>query len=283
MTETWLQIAVVVLVVAMTGSMGVELEPADFRRVLRQPRATIVGLSGQLLLLPVLTIAFAYLGGLEAELAAGAMIIAACPGGPPSNVFTFLAGANTALSITLTALSSVLTILTTPLWIWVGIRLFLHDSATVEIPVERVVGQLFFVILVPIAAGMSLRAKRPAWAARIRRHLRPVLATTMAASFVLIVLSQGSSLVYELRDAAPAAAALSVLALGTAQMWGRLWGLSTIDAFTVSIEVGLQNGALAALIVVNLLGRLDLIAFPGAYALIAFVPVTIWTAWFRRR
>jgi BASS family bile acid:Na+ symporter len=281
--DIWIQLAVPILLVVIMTSMGLELTPADFRRVVEMPKPVIVGLLGQLVLLPLLGLAFAEILGLSPELAVGVAIITACPGGAPSNIFSYLARANIALSVTLTALSSVATLATIPFWVNVGLSRFMGDQQAFSLPIGQTMAQLFAVALLPVALGMLARARRPDWAAWLRPRLRPAIAVLFATAAVLIVTTQWETLKRDIAVAMPASIALCLIALALAFALARTAGLVQRDAFTVSIEVGLQNGALGSMIAINLLKRPDLVVFPGAYALLAFVPVALWTIVWRRR
>ena len=134
--ELWLQILVPACVVIIMTAMGLELTVADFRRVVSAPRAAGVGLLGQMLFLPALGFAFALAPGrlpgldtpMRPEVAVGIIVIVACPGSAPSNVFTYLARGNTALSISLTAASSILTVFTIPIWVSLAVSVFYSEG-----------------------------------------------------------------------------------------------------------------------------------------------------------
>jgi BASS family bile acid:Na+ symporter len=247
----------------------------------------LVGLAGQMIVLPATGLAFAHWPGFSPEIAIGVVIITACPGGATSNVFSYLARANIALSVTLTTLSSMLCFVTIPLWINLGIGLFSAatdpDESTVFLPLGRTIVQLFVVTLLPVAIGMGIRARWPALSDRIRTPLRRSMAILMAAAILSIVGSEWESVVTHLEISAGAALILVSGMLGVAYALARSSRLDERDAFTISIEVGLQNGALATMIVVSLLGRPELIVFPGTYAVLSFVPVSAWTLVMRRR
>jgi BASS family bile acid:Na+ symporter len=267
--------------------MGMELVLADFKRVIEMPRATVVGLVGQMIALPAIGLAFAHWPGFPPEIAIGVVIITACPGGATSNVFSYLARANVALSVTLTSLSSILCFATIPLWINLGIDLFgagmNTGASTLRLPLGRAIAQLFVVTLLPVAIGMGIRARWPGSSDRVRAPLRRSMAIGMAATVLIIVGSEWENVVENLETSAAAALVLVTGMLGVAYALARLSRLGERDAFTISIEVGLQNGALATMIVVSLLGRPDLIIFPGTYAVLSFVPVSAWTLAMRRR
>ncbi len=281
------EVAVPAILLAIMISMGMELSLADFRRVVEMPRATLIGLAGQMLLLPVAGLAFAHWPGFTPTIAMGIVIVAACPGGATSNLFSYLARANVALSVTLTSLSSTLCFVTIPFWIGLGLDLFLNEAggetAPIDLPVGRMVVQLFVLTLLPVAIGMGIRARWPEFSARIRTRLRRAMTALMAGALVIIVGSEWESVVRDLRDASAAALMLVTGMLLVSYAGARASQLDDRDAFTISIEVGLQNGALATTVVVALLERPELVVFPGAYAVLSFIPVVAWTFFMRRR
>lgn len=283
----WYDLVVPAALLLIMISLGMELGLADFRRVAEMPRAVAVGLAGQMLYLPAVGIGFAHWPGFSPEVALGVVILTACPGGATSNVFSYLARANVALSVTLTTLSSALCFLTIPLWINLGIDLFASDPAlgasTLHLPVARTMVQLFAVTLLPVAIGMAIRARWPERAERVRTPLRRSMAALMAVAVVSIVGSEWETVVDDLATSGLAALALVSGMLGSAWALARAARLAERDAFTVSIEVGLQNGALATMIVVGLLARPELMLFPGAYAVLSLLPVSVWVLALRRR
>ncbi len=283
----WYELVVPPILLVIMVCMGMELVLADFRRVVAAPRSALIGLLGQMLLLPAVGLAYAYGPCFAPEIAIGIVIITACPGGATSNIFSYLARANIALSITLTSLSSALCFATIPLWINVGLTLFgAGDDPTapaVRLPVVRTVVQLFVVTLLPVAIGMGIRARFPAASDRVRVPLRRSMAVLMVVAVGLIVGSEWEKVVAHLEQSAAAALLLVTGMLALAYALARAARLEDRDAFTISIEVGLQNGALATLVVVNLLERPELIVFPGTYAVLSFFPVAAWTLAMRRR
>lgn len=281
----WFDPVVPAILLLIMLCMGMELVLADFKRVLEMPRAAGVGLFGQMILLPATGVAFAHWPGFPPAIAIGIVIITACPGGAASNAFSYLARANIALSVVLTSLSCLLCFVTTPLWINLGIDLFAPESrsGTPALPIGRTAAQLFAVTLLPVAIGMGVRARWPAFTNRVRVPLRRGMTLLMAVAVFVIVGSEWETVVLHLEASAAAALILVSTMLLLAYALARTSRLDERDAFTVSIEVGLQNGALATMVVVNLLGRPELIVFPGAYAVLSFLPVSVWTLVMRRR
>jgi BASS family bile acid:Na+ symporter len=281
--DLWIQVLVPLVILMIMTSMGLELTLADFQRIARTPKPVSVGLAGQIVMLPLLGIGFATLTGVRSELALGIVILSACPGGAPSNIFSYLAGANLALSISLTALSSLISVFTIPFWINFGLARFEGPEAELHLPLLRTFAQLIATTVLPVAMGMGLRAKFPDGAARLRPHLKRAMTVLFVAATVLIVASQRETMLRDLPVAAPSAVLLVILAITGGFVLAKTFRLDRRDAFTVSIEVGLQNGALATMIAVNVLARPELVVFPGAYVLLAFIPVGLWTIAFRMR
>ncbi len=280
-------VAVPLILLVMMIAMGMELTLDDFRRVAVIPRPALVGLFGQMVLLPLAGLAFAHAPTFAPSVAMGVVIVTACPGGATSNLFSYLARGNVALSVTLTSLSSALCFLTIPFWIELGLDLFMDDgtgeNTPLDLPVARMVIQLFVLTLMPIAIGMGIRARWPEFSLRIRGRLRRAMTLLMAVALAAILGSEWETVMRDLRVAAAAALLLVTSMLFVSYGIARAARLEQRDAFTISIEVGLQNGALATTVVVTLLGRPDLLVFPGTYAVLSFVPVTLWTVLMRRR
>ena len=276
-----IQIFVLIIVfLSMTG-MGLELTLDDFRRLRQAPRAAMIGTVGQLVLLPLLGLAFGYFTRPPTAVLAGLIIISACPGGAASNMFSYLAGANVALSVSLTAISSVASIVTIPFWLGVGFYVLLEESARVVVPFDRVLGQLFVAVLIPIALGMMVRVRFPDFAARVRRHLRRTMAVSVTLVLGGLLYVQWETISAQIQTAGFLALALVMAALTLGWVWAKSTGLNDKDAFTVSVEVGMQNGALASLIVLSVLQRPEFILFPGGYVFVSFLPVGLWAARFK--
>jgi BASS family bile acid:Na+ symporter len=283
----WYDLLVPVALLGIMICMGMELVLADFKRVLEMPRATLVGLFGQMVILPTAGVAFAHWPGFSPEVAVGVVIITACPGGVTSNVFSYLARANIALSVTLTSISSILCFVTIPLWINLGIDLFAADigvgPSALRLPVGRTIVQLFVVTLLPVAIGMGIRARWTDFSDRVRVPLRRSMVIVMGAAIVSIVATEWETLAGDLETSAGAALVLVTGMLGLAFALARASRLDERDAFTISIEVGLQNGALATMIVLSLLARPELVVFPGTYVVLSLFPVAAWALIMRRR
>lgn len=256
------------LIIIMFG-MGMTLTLADFRRVVLAPKAKLVGLANQLLLLPLIAFGLVSLFRLPPALAVGLMLIAACPGGPTSNIITHLSRGDTALSVTLTAVSSLITIFTIPLIVGASMGHFLGEGREIALPFGKTVIQLVIVTLLPIAGGMWLHAARPALTARLGRSVN-IVSLVFLGLVILAAVLREENLAQQFRDAGPAAITLNLLTMLVGWATSAAFGLPTRQRLTIAIESGIQNGTLALGIALGLLGS-SAIAIPAVvYSLFMF-------------
>lgn len=233
--------------------LGLTLRINDFRQVLQRPRALLAGLVGQLLMLPLLGGLVAWTSGLDPVMAVGLMVLAACPGGVSSGLLTHLARGDVALSISLTAITSIAAVLTLPLVVDISMRFFMVSGLGIEFPLAGMVRSIFLLTTVPVLLGMLLRVWQPRRVARIE----PVLGRIATLLFVLIVLStfwdQRQVLLDHLPTIGPASILLNLLVLLGAWLLGRQTGLTRRDRISVVTECGLQNSALGIYVCLELL------------------------------
>ncbi|MGH0037242.1 MAG: bile acid:sodium symporter family protein [Myxococcota bacterium] len=269
-----MQIGAALLLFGMMSIVGMELQPADFRRVVRYPRAVVWGTVAQLVLLPLAT--FALLDALSPPplVAAGAILVLAAPGGGISNVFALLAGANPALSVTLTATASVLSAVSFPLIASVGLERVMGEATAVELPLVPMMGQLVALVLIPIGLGMWVRLRWP----EVVRHGPRLRHAAFAGAVVMIglgIASDDSGLAAGMLDGFGTALVWTCMALAMGYGIGALLRLDTADRLTLAIEFGVKNVALAAIVAMAALGRPDLAVFSGAYVATAYPLVGI--------
>ncbi len=151
------------LFIIMLG-MGLGLTGDDFRRVLIEPKAVLIGLTAQLIMLPLVGFLLVGLFPLSPELAVGVIVLSACPGGPTSNLVTYLVQGNVALSITLTAISSLITVFTIPLVVNFAMQSFMGGAVALQLPFLSTVVQIAVITLIPVALGMALHRFLPEFA-----------------------------------------------------------------------------------------------------------------------
>lgn len=260
------------LAVIMFG-MGLSLTFADFKRVVVYPKAAAIGLANQLFLLPLIAFAVATLIPMAPAVAMGIMILAVCPGGPTSNMISYLCRADVALSITLTAISSLVAVITIPLLVNLSLWYFMAAEGAEHLPVLDSVLKILVITLVPTALGMLLNHRYPAFCRRCTGAVN-------AASILLFVLvlagaifSQKEELPGFFRQAGMAALALNVATMAAGYFSAKLFRLRLRQAFTISIESGLQNGTLAIAIAASplLLNSPPMAIAAAIYSLIMFV------------
>lgn len=224
-------------------SLGVGLTVGDFTRVLRMPKAVLIGGLGQLLVIPLVAFLLLHLFDLPPAMAFGVMLVAFCPGGVTSNILTKLAGGTVALSITLTAIVSLLSVLTVPVFLgWAG-AYFLGDSVP-PLDVSSIAVSMFAITAAPVVLGLLTRHFARGFAQRIERGL----SITSAVLFVVIVLGaiaeNWTTLSENLGVLGPLIVMMIVSLLVLGVLMGRMLSLAAPDGVCISIEMGVQNAAL---------------------------------------
>ena len=264
-------------------ALGLTLVVDDFRRLLTRPKAVLAGLVGQVLVVPAAAWGIALAWGLSAEMAVGLMSLAACPGGVSSGLLTHLARGDTALSITLTAITSVAAVATVPFIVDLALRHFMNSGAGIEFPLASMVRGVFLLTTVPVVLGMGLRAWRPAFAMRVEVAAGRI-ATVL---FVLIVLatffSQRQVLAENLGSLGPAAVLLNLLVIGAGFGLAAGAGLERRDCIAVATESGLQNAGLGIFIASALLQSPAMTVPSVVYALVMNFGAIAFVALMRRR
>ena len=257
------------LAVIMFG-MGLSLRIEDFKRILIYPKAVGIGLLNQLIFLPIIAFGIANLFELPAELAVGLMILAVCPGGATSNLITHLAKGDAALSITLTAFSSVITVFTIPFLVNYSIGHFIPGGEAQQLEVVGTVVSVLVITIIPVALGMLVFAKAPKLASKLDLPFRRISAIFFVIIVVAAVLKEKENLVRYFVEAGPAALALNVATLALSFGMAKLVKLPFRQGLTIAIESGIQNGTLGITIAATLLMN-SVMTIPSAiYSLIMF-------------
>jgi bile acid:Na+ symporter, BASS family len=271
----------VALILIMFG-MGMSLTVGDFKRVVLSPKAKLLGLGCQLLVLPVLAFGRAVLFRLPGELAVGLMLLAACPGGPTSNIISHLSRGDTALSVTLTAVSSFITVFTIPLVVGFAMAYFMAGEAAISLPFGKTLVQLVVVTILPISLGMWVHAARPSFSRSMGRPVNVISILFLGLIIVAAVIRE-KDLGAQFAAAGPAAIALNVCGMALGFAAAALFRLATAQRIAISIEVGIQNGTLALAIALGLLDS-SRIAIPAVvYSLFMFVTGAVMILRFGRR
>ena len=225
-------------------SLGLGLKGKDFSRIFKFPIAFGAGLLNQVVLLPLIALALAHAFGLSDVFAVGLMILALCPGGVTSNILAKMAGGNAPLSISLTAVTSLLSILTVPLILAFSVNYFMGEEAP-PVDVTRLGLTMFLITAVPVAIGMVLTSKFPSLVDKIA----PKVSRTAVGLFVIIIVAALAKnwevFSSNLGTLGPVAVLLNIVMLLLGLVSAKALKLDKQDATTISIESGVQNGTLA--------------------------------------
>ncbi len=264
-------------------SLGLTLRVADFQAVLQHPKALAVGLFGQMLMLPTLGWLVARGIGLPPEMAVGLMVLCACPGGVSSGLLTHLAKGDVALSISLTAVTSLAAMVSLPLVVDVALRHFMASGLQIDLPLARMVRSMFLLTTLPVLLGMALRAWRPQATAQ---RWEPRASRVATVLFLIIVVAtfwaQREVLATHFGTLGPACVLLNAAVLGGAWTLGTAFGLERRDRISVATECGLQNSALGIFVCIELLQAPAMSAPSVVYALLMNVGALLFVALMRR-
>ncbi len=263
--------------------LGLSLSLADFARVAKFPRPVLIGLACQLLLLPLACFFLAKLFGLAPALAVGLMLLAASPGGTTANLYSHLAHGDVALNITLTAVNSVVAILTMPLIVNLSLAHFMSADQAIPLQFAKVV-QVFAIVLGPVAIGMWLRSRFPHFAERMQKPVKIVSALFLLLIILLAVAKDWRTFVEYAPVVGGAALAFNLLSMAVGYCVPRLLKLDLRQAIAIAMEIGIHNGTLAiALALSPALLNNPTMAIPAAiYSLIMFVTAALFGLWVNR-
>ena len=199
-TSTGLAVSIPVMVFILTVGIGSDLKWADFKRLAQEPKTILVGLVGQIFVLPAVAFGVAWLFRDNTVVAIGIVLLAASPSGPLSNSLVYVARARTELSVTLTAASGTLGLFTTPLVASLGIRIFAGEHPDISLPILQTIAQIFSLIIVPLLIGMLIRAKWPKFITRHEGRIRNWCALLMVLAVAVLVIVAWQSLISKLAD-----------------------------------------------------------------------------------
>jgi len=257
------------LVIIMLG-MGLSLVLDDFKRIIVYPKAIVVGLVNQLILLPLIGFLIVSIIPVKPEIAIGIMILVACPGGPTSNLIAHLARGDTALSVTLTSLSSFITIVTIPFIINFALEHFQEEGQIIRLNVLETIIRIFIIIIIPVSIGMLIRKYKESFAMRMAKPVRTASAIVLALIIIGIVIRGKENIISYFAQAGIVALLLNVGTMVVGYYTARLFRILDKRAVSISIESGIQNGTLAITIAVVLLNSTTFAIAPAVYSLIMF-------------
>ncbi len=245
--------------------LGLTLSIDDILRVIIMPKAALIGLTGQLILLPAVAFLLAYSLNTAPVIAIGLVLLSACPGGITSNAYVFASRGDIALSVTLTTIASLFTVFTMPLIVWIGLTVFADSSDIVDVPVSGMMRSLAQLTILPIIIGMVIRKFKPAFAVKMVEPVR-----TMAIAILIMVIITNTwfsieTLKLYIVQAGVAALLLNVICMSMGYGMSRLGKLNTDQTISITYEVGLQNLSLALVLANTILGMPDYAAVTLIY------------------
>lgn len=260
----------IALAIIMFG-LGLSLTVDDFRRTAKQPLAVGVALVAQVILLPAICLGLVLVLGLDPVLGVGMMLLAASPGGTSANLFSHLFRGDVALNVSLTAINSVLAVLTLPLVVNLAVAVLAPPIAggSVGLQFDKTV-QVFALVLVPVVLGMVVRRLAPAFAERADRPVRIVSAVVLGVVIVAAIVGNLDVLGEYLGQAGLAAVLFCAISLAVGYYLPRLLRVGHRQAIASSFEIGVHNGTLAITIAVSVLGDERLAIPPAVYGVFAF-------------
>ena len=241
MNTIWI---VIPILTVLMFSLGLSLKLKDFARIALQPKAVIIALVGQIVLLPLIALGIGLLLGLEPVFFIGLMLIACSPGGSSSNIFSKLAGGDVALSVTLTALSSLITLVTVPL-IMGWVTSYSGEAVGITLPVGNLLKQNLLLMLLPVVIGIVVGRFFPATAARLDKILSKAAFPALMLLVTVFFIQNYKTILGNIGTLGVCVTLLILLAAGCAALLSRLFTLSGQERKTLVIEVGMQNAAQA--------------------------------------
>ena len=267
-------------------TLGLGLELSDFTNLVRKPRSFFVGLTNQILLLPLVTYIIILVFGITKEAAVGMMILACCPGGVTSNIITKLAKGDTALSISYTAFNSILAIVTLPLIVGFSMKSFMGLEAP-DINILSLGLTMFFITAVPVGIGLLIREKNKYYADKFEPKASKISTILFAIIILGALLSEWETFINNFVLLGPAIVLLILAMLTIAYRSSKLFKMSDKQSITVAIESAMQNGTVGITVgnlIINPESGLSILSIPsGVYSILMYLICLPFVYWFLKR
>ena len=259
------------LAIIMFG-MGLTLVVNDFTRLFTYPKEVIIGLTNQLVFLPLIGFLIILLFDLNSSMAIGIMILSLCPGGPTSNLITQVARGNIGLSVTLTALASLITVFTIPIILSKAITYFTGETdIVIELPIVQTMIQILVITVIPVSIGMLIRKKNKAFAARMERPMRIASTVLFIIIFLLVMFANKDLIVQAMKEVGLATLLLNLSTMALGYITAKVFGIKGKSQISITIESGIQNGTLAFVIATTILNNVEMGLPTGAYSIWMFI------------
>lgn len=255
--------------------MGLTLVTNDFKRVLKYPKAVGIGLTNQLLLLPIIGFALANIMPLAPEYAVGVMLLVLCPGGTTSNLFTYLAKGDVALSVTMTAIASIVTVFSIPIVLSFSLIYFMGAGSEFQLPVLKTVLTLVLLTIIPISVGMLIKRFAPRVADNSQKYVSRFGVIFLAFLVAFLSYVQRDIIVEAFLATGPVSLLLNLSTMALGYYTSKWFGLNLAQRASVTLEVGLQNSTLSIFMALTLLANYKMSLMPAIYTLIMFLTAGI--------
>lgn len=259
------------LAIIMLG-MGMTLIPADFTRIIKYPKAIFIGLTNQLILLPLIGFSLAILFNLNPIMAVGVMILASCPGGPTSNLITQVCKGNIALSVTLTALASMISIFTIPFILSYALDYFGSNTGVIiKLPIVDTILQIMVITVIPVSIGMFIRKHKTNFAKRMEKPMRKASTVIFLFVFIAVIIANAEKLIDGMKASGLVTLLLNLATMGLGYGTATIFKLNLKNKISITIESGIQNGTLAFVIASTILNNVEMGIPAGVYAIWMFL------------
>lgn len=267
----------VILALIMLG-VGLSLTPGNFKNIFLFPRSLLIGLTSQILVLPVIAFVISFFSNMSLPFKVGLIILASCPGGTTSGVLTYFFKGNVALSVTFTSINSVITLFTIPLMVNLSLLFYYGQATIIHLSYLETIIQIFSVTIIPACIGVLIRTYKPEFALKAQRPIKFLLIIGLAIIFIIYFFagkeSGGTGITtMEIFNILPYALLLNVLCMAWGFFLGIITKLGTKNSYTIGIEASVHNTTLAFLVAGTLLHNQDMVKPSLIYAMFSF-----WTA-----
>ncbi|MEO0570658.1 MAG: bile acid:sodium symporter family protein [Bacteroidota bacterium] len=259
------------LAIIMLG-MGMTLTLADFKRIIIYPKSVLLGLSNQLVLLPLIAFLITLVFKLEPLMAIGLMVLAVSPGGPTSNLIAHTCKGNIALSVTLTATASFVTIVTIPLILSKTLEFYGNAAdVSIELPIMDTILQVMIITVIPISIGMLVKKLKPKFTEQMEKPMRTASALLFILVLVAVIAANSETILRGLKEVGVVTLILNLATMGLGFLSSKLFKLDFKNTISITIESGIQNGTLAFVIVSTILKNTEMGIPIAAYSIWMFI------------
>ena len=254
--------------VIMLG-LGLSLTIDDFKRVVQYPKAILIGLISQMIILPLICFFIVRLFGLSPELAVGLMLLAASPGGPTANLYSHLYKGDVALNISLTAVNSLISLFTLPFIVNFAIDYFLNSGQVIPMQFKKVI-EVFAIVLIPVSFGMLLKSRVPALSVKLNKPVKILSALFLVLIIAGVVYQERVNILSYFKMVGSAALVFNILSMAIGYYLPKLLKTGEKQAIAIGMEIGIHNGTLAIYIALSVIGNSMMSVPPAIYSLIMF-------------